>query len=350
MRSREEDYAGAATRTHRATSSLNGWSEPCAQVAELQRSRLLAAAVQTVEELGYSGTTVAHITGRARVSRRTFYELFSNRDECLAAVLEDVVERLEAELAAAGIGKLAWPERVRMGLWTILSFLDREPAIARVCFVQAARGGTPIVERREEIIARLATALGEGRTERGGDCTPLTAEGLIGAAVRILYSRLRSDDHEPLTNLLGELMGMIVLPYMGPAAARREQSRPAPEPSNGAVLDAVGAAHDANDPLDGLRIRLTYRTARALEGIADNPSASNRAVSEHAGITDQGQASKLLARLERIGLITNAGIGQTKWQLNAWTLTPRGRQVVHRIVRDASSPPRTHRTPQRLAI
>src|ERR1700691_406433 len=54
------------------------------QVAEIQRSRLLAVAVRAIEELGYTRATVAHITRRARVSRRTFYELFANREECLA--------------------------------------------------------------------------------------------------------------------------------------------------------------------------------------------------------------------------------------------------------------------------
>ena len=61
------------------------------QIVEIQRSRLLAAAVAAVDELGYADTTVGDMTNRARVSRRTFYELFSNREECLAAVLEDVV-------------------------------------------------------------------------------------------------------------------------------------------------------------------------------------------------------------------------------------------------------------------
>ena len=57
-------------------------------------------------------------------------------------------------------------------------------------------------------------------------CTPLTAEGLVGAAFGIVYARLLKGQREPLTELLGELMGMIVLPYLGSAAARREQDAP----------------------------------------------------------------------------------------------------------------------------
>ena len=88
-------------------------------------------------------------------------------------------------------------------------------------------------ERREEILARLAAVVDEGRFEgaRGAECTPLTAEGLVGAAFTIVYARLLRGERRPLTDLLGELMGMIVLPYQGAAAARREQARPRPPPA-----------------------------------------------------------------------------------------------------------------------
>ena len=111
------------------------------QVSAMQRARLLSAAVAAIEEHGFSHTSVAHITARARVSRRTFYDLFANRDECVIAVLADVAAQVGSELAAASLTDLPWRERVRAGLWTILCFLDREPALARVCVVQSARGG-----------------------------------------------------------------------------------------------------------------------------------------------------------------------------------------------------------------
>ena len=288
--------------------------------------------VVAVDELGYADTTVADVTSRARVSRRTFYELFSNREECLAAVLEDVLALVRGEIAAAGLEGLAWRERVRGGLWAILAFLDREPALARVCVVQALRGGTEVLERREEILVGLARVVDEGRLEgaRGRGCTPLTAEGVVGAGFAIVYARLLRGERKPLTGLLGELMGMIVLPYLGAAAARREQTRPAPAgPTCAAEPAAAGRA--VGDPLEGVAMRLTYRTARVLEGIAECPGASNRMAAERAGILDPGQVSKLLARLERIGLLTNTGEGHAKGEPNAWSLTPKGWRVAQSI-------------------
>ncbi len=304
-----------------------------AQLIEIQRSRLIAGAVCAIEELGYAQTTVGHITRRASVSRRTFYELFANREECLAAVLEDLVGQIGNEIAAAGLEDLQWRERVRAGLWAILSLFDREPALARVCVVQALRGGPKVLQRREEILAGLAAIVDEGRSEgpRGAGCTPLTAEGLVGAAFAIVYARLLRGERRPLTGLLGELMGMIVLPYLGPAAARREQTRPVPAPLRVAVSERARGAQGEGDPLRDVPVRLTYRTARVLAGIAEHPGASNRMVGEYAGVADPGQISKLLARLERVGLLANAGLGHAKGEPNAWTLTPKGEQVAQNI-------------------
>jgi AcrR family transcriptional regulator len=311
---------------------------PRDRVVEIQRSRLMAAALGAIEELGYPRVTVAHIAARARVSRRTFYELFGNREDCLLAALESVVEMVRDELSHADLDDLPWRERVRMGLWTILSFFAREPVLARVCIVQALRGGPRVLESRERVLAELARVIDEGRSEgssRNVQCPPLTAEGLVGASCSIVYGRLLRDEREPLTDLLPELMGMIVLPYQGPAPARREQARPVPVLSRDAppASSAADGGDDGvgSDLLAGVPMRLTYRTALVLEAIARRPGVSNRVVAELAEISDQGQASKLLARLERLGLVANTGMGHSKGEPNAWALTRTGIRVAQGI-------------------
>jgi AcrR family transcriptional regulator len=314
----------------------SGRVSPRVQVSEMQRARLLGAAVASIEELGWSGASVAHITARARVSRRTFYDLFENREDCLLAVLRDTAAQVERELGTAGLGGLVWRERVRTGLWVILCFFDREPVLARVCVAQALQGGPRVLAAREEILARLASALDEGRREaqsaRG--CPSLTAEGLVGAVFSIVYARLMRGEHEPLGGLLGELMSMIVLPYEGPVAARREAERALPPliPTAGAgAPDDVTRMMVEPNPLVDVPMRLTYRTARVLEVTAENPGQSNRVIGENAGIHDQGQVSKLLARLQRLGLLSNAGQGHAKGEPNAWSLTPKGEMVTHHL-------------------
>jgi len=124
---------------------------------------------------------------------------------------------------------------------------------------------------------------------------------------------------------------MIVLPYLGPVAARKELDRPVlvsravAKGSNGHVSVA------ASDPFRGLSIRLTFRTARVLGTIGAQPDASNREIGQDAGVTDQGQMSKLLRRLEKAGLIENRGEGQVRGEPNAWRLTAHGQGVLHAV-------------------
>ena len=324
---------GLTGDTGRERSRAAGGDSRGGQVEEIQRVRLLTGAVSAIDELGYAQTTVGHIACRSRVSRRTFYELFANREECLTAIVEEAVGMVVAELAVAGLDGLAWRERIRVGLAAILAFLDREPELARVCVVQALRGGPRVLERREELLASLATVVDEGRAvgSRGVECTRLTAEGLVGAAFAIVYARLLRGKREPLSDLLGELMAMIVLPYLGPAAARREHARPAPELRPGVGRMPAGIARAAENPLDGLRMRFTYRTIRVLDGVAQlgeqGCHPSNRMIADYAGIADAGQVSKLLARLERLGLLANTSGGHAKGEPNAWRLTAKGERL-----------------------
>jgi DNA-binding MarR family transcriptional regulator len=82
-----------------------------------------------------------------------------------------------------------------------------------------------------------------------------------------------------------------------------------------------------SDPLQDLPMRLTYRTMRVLLAVAKYPGSSNRTIGEDAGIGDQGQASKLLARLHKLGLIENRGGDPARGEPNAWILTTTGTQV-----------------------
>ena len=112
-------------------------------------------------------------------------------------------------------------------------------------------------------------------------------------------------------------MGMIVLPYRGVQAAERESRRRAPR----LRLPQVAPA----DPLRDLDMRLTYRTVRVLSAVAEHPGASGRQIADASGVADQGQMSKLLRRLEGLGLI-DAGC-QDRGVSHAWRLTAKGREV-----------------------
>jgi AcrR family transcriptional regulator/DNA-binding MarR family transcriptional regulator len=298
-----------------------------AGVPQIQRARILAALVEVSRERGAGRVTVTHIVARSGVSRRTFYELFKDRDACFLAAFQDAVQHATVRVAPAFRGPGSWRERTRGALGALLGFLDEEPGLGGLCVVDALGAGPLVLERRAQVMRVLIDAVDEGRAEArvATNLSRLTAEGVVGGVLAVLYARLASPvpasgRREALVRLQSALTAMIVLPYLGPAAAAREAARPTPRTRR-------RARHPRSNPLQGLDMRLTYRTVRVLAAIAAAPDASNRRVADTAGIHDQGQISKLLARLEHLGLITNNGAGQTRGEPNAWQLTPKGHEV-----------------------
>jgi AcrR family transcriptional regulator len=295
------------------------------RVGEIQRARIIGAMAELVGERGAGGVTVAHVVARSGVSRRTFYELFEDREDCFLAAFDMAVARAaESVLPAYGV-QGRWRERVRAGLGAALVFIDCEPELGFLCVVGALGGGPRALTRRAQIVQALVDAVHEGRLRSKATRQPerLVAEGVIGALLAVIHSRLCEHDPRPLGGLLNPLMGMIVLPYLGASAAERELRRPAPQ--------TRAPAEPRRDPLRDLDMRLTYRTMRVLLAIAGQPEASNRQVATAAGISDQGQISKLLSRLQALGLIEKTGGEHAKGEPNAWTLTPRGHDITHTI-------------------
>jgi len=294
---------------------------------------MLCAMVEVVLESGASNVTVAHVVERSGVSRRTFYEIFSDREECFLAAFDDALARIAALVVPAyesqGHTQRAhsWRERIRAALTELLGVLDEQPALGRLVIVESLAAGPGALERRNRVLQRLIAVVDEGRLEaRGGSEPPaLTAEGVVGGVSSILYARLLDEDRGRLVELTGPLMSMIVLPYLGKAAAEKELQRPVPPP-RAVVAHSVGGY-----PFRDLGMRLTYRTLRVLDAVATNPDASNRLIGETAGIGDQGQISKLLSRLQGLRLLDNVAGASGKGTPNAWRLTEKGRTVHNAI-------------------
>ncbi len=305
-------------------------------VAEMQRRRLLLAFGEVASASGLEAATVGRVCEQAAVSRRTFYELFSDREDCLLAAFDQAIARLAHRVGPVFGAKGSWRERTRAALALVLEQLDAEPDVARLCLVEAGRGGPELLERRRHVLESIAEAVDEGRSQvrAGVGPPPLTAQGVVGGVLSVIHTRLiesspsangrargakakRARADGALIDLANPLMAMIVHPYLGSAAAQEELERPAPSAPRAARRNGV-------DPFKGLPIRFTYRTARVLDTIASAPGASNRHIADTSGIADEGQMSRLLRRLESCELIQNQGEGHAKGEPNAWTLTPRG--------------------------
>jgi len=283
---------------------------------------MVAAAVETVAELGYAGMTVAQVIERARVSRKTFYDTFADREDCFLAAFEHTHSRVWRLAVEACDRESRWSDRIRLGLARLLIFVEDEPALAKLWVVEALGAGDSVLRRRAQALEEFAEIIDQGRMERKNHRQPssLTALAVVGGVITVLHGELLRQRGRA-TDMLNSLMSVIVLPYLGPRASRRELARPSPRMPR---RPRSGPASFGDDPLSGLNMRLTHRTTRVLMAIAESPGASNRSVGERAGVADQGQISKLLNRVAGLGLIENRGAGQEKGLANAWHLTPQG--------------------------
>jgi len=287
---------------------------------------MLAAAVEAVEEVGYARMTVAQVIGRARVSRKTFYDVFTDREDCFLAAFEQALSQARLIAQEAYVREPSWREGIRAALARLLMFMDEEPGLAKLCIVEALGAGERVLDRRAKMLEEIAEVIDRGRGVTNAIREPpdVTAEGVVGAIFAVLHTRVLEQGEERLTDLLGALMSMIVLPYLGARVAGRELSKP---PIEAPLEDRPRVLTRHKDPLEGLNMRLTYRTVRVLMVIAEHPGASNREIAEGSGIVDQGQISKLMNRLARLKLVENLGEGQERGAANAWHLTARGAQV-----------------------
>lgn len=184
------------------------------EVSEAQRMRIIAAIVAIASQHGPEGATIARITGSAGVSRRTFYELFDDRGDCLLAAFEQVVALASRRAIAAYETYERWVDRVRAGLFAVLQFFDEEPELARLCVVQSAAAGPAALARRGELLDQLARVVDQGRGAARRQPPPLTADVIAGGVLSVIHSQLLKPDPEALVELLNPLMSFIVLPYL----------------------------------------------------------------------------------------------------------------------------------------
>ena len=123
-----------------------------------QRWRLLDAMTEVVATRGYADASVADAIAVARVSRKTFYEFFRDKEECFLAAFEVVSERLLQVVIDAGVGVRAGPARRRAQLARFLDSLASDPLGARLFLVDALASVPKALRARKRVDARFVAA------------------------------------------------------------------------------------------------------------------------------------------------------------------------------------------------
>lgn len=334
---------------------------------QLQRVRILQAIVEVVAERGYASASVAMVCAYAKVSRSTFYELFSGLEDCFLEILDQGMEVMSGVMAQAFLAQEDWLDGLLYAEAAVLCYLDSEPQFARVLLVETLGAGAWALERRERNVAALRSVIVEQfkDTPVGGDFPPLAAAGVMASLLGIMQDHLLRGEDTPLISLLGPLMGVITTPYLdsdrvaheihrGEQLARiletEQTSRPT-TPAGAQGGTANGAPERDDRKVGGVGVGVGVGQLVALPPLLGNakagrarlcvsflavhPGASNTQVAAGVGIANKGQISTLLARLYDAGIISKHSYGPGR--ANAWCLTEYGEQVAVRFELDEAN-------------
>lgn len=189
-----------------------------------QHERMLDAVADVVSLQGYAAMSVEEIVSAAGVSRRTFYDHFTGKEDAFLQAFEQVTGELLRRVNAAYDASATFGEAVVACLREFLAFAAAEPRFADMCIVEVLAAGPTAIERRTAVLNELVELL-----ERGARAVPdritapgLTAETVIGGIYEVVYSRVLQGRAGELPALLPELAYSVMLPYLGHERAERE--------------------------------------------------------------------------------------------------------------------------------
>jgi AcrR family transcriptional regulator len=311
-------------------------------LTDIPRARLLHAVGEIVCECGYDRLSVTRLASRAGVSVEVFHGLFGGIEDCfLQAFEESVIEAEYIAEAAFDRTRGSWRERARAAVDAVLRFLDERPDRFALLVLESAKASPRVMEYYASTARRIGLILHGSAcgTVNGNWLPPGDGEYTLQSMLALARALTRGESPELLCPHVDVFMSMLVLRYEGPVVAERELLlRVGRESSTTATSGGVGPAPSGMgislDVLKNLKVRVTYRTLRVMEAIAElggenGPYPSNAQIAEHADIADQGQMSKLLWRLQEQKLIeeVSGNAGRRTGMAYQWRLTGFGEEV-----------------------
>ncbi|HEX8714882.1 MAG TPA: TetR/AcrR family transcriptional regulator, partial [Solirubrobacteraceae bacterium] len=158
-----------------------------------QRVRLALAMIDAIGADGYRATRVADVIARAGVSRKTFYENFENKQECLLWTFDVIAAELARRLDEAFRDTDGWPGRVEATIEALFHSAIENPGALRLSLLEIAAVGPAGIERRERSIGRYERFLRDALSLAPGEGTISDAilQAIIGGFNRVLYRGVR---------------------------------------------------------------------------------------------------------------------------------------------------------------
>jgi len=171
------------------------------------RSRLLEGMAMAVARKGYAETTIADIVREASVSRRTFYEHFATKADCLVALYEAASHNALKVLREAIAQPQDWEARVEQGLRAYLDGMASNPVLMRTLFIEILHlGPQGLAARRranQEIADYMLDVVGRDRV------TPELAMAVVGGIHELVLQAIEQGRVEQLGDLTPSASALV---------------------------------------------------------------------------------------------------------------------------------------------
>ena len=172
------------------------------------RTRLLAGMAAAVREKGFAATTLADVVRHAGVSRRTFYEHFTDPVDCYLTLIEEVGERMLAAVADAMHADAPLAERVDRAVGVYLDLFAADPEVSRSYWTEAHVTG----DRGREVTRRMSRRTGDVlyalAAEAGHGDVPEDFGIFVAAGVREL-ALLAHDAGRPMSDARAASVALV---------------------------------------------------------------------------------------------------------------------------------------------
>jgi AcrR family transcriptional regulator len=289
-----------------------------------QRDRLVAAMGELIAEVGAAATGVHHVCQRAGVSRRTFYELYADRDACLIDAHQEAFGRLAGHVAeAVAEAGAEWEDRAVAGAQALLGAWDADRVLAHLCLISAVGASRETLALRRAAIAQIAGLLADAPSQ------PLLEEPVLTGAVGGVWElALRGLSEDP-ENSIADLAGPAIYLMLAPFAGRRQAAARAAGRGGSAIAYSTRWTPAVLGDADDRGLLVTELTGQTLRYLNGHPGAANIDIARAVDVRHESQISRHLSRLERAGMVSRRKEGRT----NAWVLTARGQEAA-RTLRD----------------
>jgi len=202
-----------------------GPGTPAEDVARNQRERLFGAMVASVAGRGYGATRVTDLIELSGISRRSFYDLYPDKEACFKAVVEEIVTEAVKQADPGDLDD--GEERARKRFEALAQAVIDQPAAARLCLIEAFAAGPEAQRPIEDAVAaieKLMQIRAAEMPERAGT-PPEMIGALVGAAIEVIRSRLRRGTEAELLELATPLLDFL-LAYRPPPRTLRLAARP----------------------------------------------------------------------------------------------------------------------------